>query len=198
MMQELTPELIVSAYAQGAFPMADSHNSKHIRWFSPDPRAILPLDTFHVPRRLKRVMTQNRFEFRRDSDFENVIRLCAQTPRTHEKGTWINQDIIEAYVALHKLGQAHSVESWQNDKLVGGLYGVSLGGAFFGESMFSLVPNASKAALVALVEHLRAQGFQLLDTQFINPHLIQFGVQEIPRDIYLSRLKSAISSHCHF
>lgn len=197
-MDDLTPELLAAAYAQGAFPMADSSTGTRIRWFSPDPRAILPLEDFHTPRRLARLLAKQPFEFRFDHDFAGVIRACATVSRTHEKGTWINQSIMDAYIKLHQLGQAHSVECWQGDQMVGGLYGVSLGGAFFGESMFSHVPNASKAALVALIEHLRARDFTLLDTQFINPHLLQFGVVEISQVEYLDRLQSALSLSCRF
>ncbi len=161
-----------------------------IGWFSPDPRGILPLDTFHVPSRLARSLRRDPFEIRIDHDFAHVMRECAA--RDDEDGTWISEEIIECYVALHEAGHAHSVEAWRDGVLAGGLYGVHLGAAFFGESMFHRVTNASKAALVALVDRVRARGFTLLDTQWVTPHLMQFGAVEIPRDEYLVRLEAAL------
>ena len=184
----LSPELVLSAYRQGIFPMALEDGE--IGWFSPDPRGILPLDTFHVPSRLARSLRHDPFEIRVDHDFARVMRECAA--REDEDGTWISDEILDCYVALHQAGQAHSVEAWRDGELVGGLYGVHLGGAFFGESMFHRVTNASKAALVALVDRLRARGFSLLDTQWVTPHLMQFGAVEIPRDEYLARLDAAL------
>ncbi len=192
MIRELTPDILVSAYAQGIFPMAD-HNGR-IGWFSPNPRAILPLDGFHVSKNLRRRCAQGRFELRINTDFEGVIRSCAD----REDGTWISRDIVRAYCRLHRLGLAHSVESWQADELVGGLYGVALGGAFFGESMFHRVTDASKVALVHLVERLRARGYVLLDVQFMTPHLRRFGAVEIPRREYLRRLNEALMCRCDF
>ncbi len=156
--------LLVSAYREGIFPMALEDGE--IGWFSPDPRGIIPLDTFHVPRRLERVVRSDEWTVRVDTRFEEVMRACAERPG---EGTWISDEIFESYVALHRQGGAHSVEVWRDDVLVGGLYGVHLGGAFFGESMFHRVTNASKVALVALVERLRARGFVLLDTQWTTP-----------------------------
>jgi leucyl/phenylalanyl-tRNA--protein transferase len=167
-----------------------------IAWFSPDPRGVIPLETFHVPSRLARVVRRGTFEIRIDHDFERVIRACAD--RGDDDGTWISEDIVEAYVELARLGLAHSVEAWQDEQLAGGLYGVHLGGAFFGESMFHRVTDASKVALVALVERLRARGFTLLDTQWITPHLEQFGAVEIPRAEYVRRLEDAIARPCRF
>lgn len=185
--------LLISAYAQGIFPM--SLDDGEIGWFSPDPRGILPLDGFLVPKRLARVVRQQKFEVAFDRGFEAVMRACAND---RDDGTWISEEIIESYVALHRRGLAHSVEAWQNGALVGGLYGVHLGGAFFGESMFHTVTDASKVALVALVDRLQASGFTLLDTQWTTPHLEQFGAIEIPRDEYLARLAAAMGRRCAF
>lgn len=164
-------------------------------WFSPDPRGILPLDSFHVPSRLARVVRNGTFDVRVDTSFDDVMRACAERP---DDGTWITDEIIGSYTALHRLGLAHSVETWQDGTLVGGLYGVHLGGAFFGESMFHTVTDASKVALVSLVERMTRQGFQLLDTQWVTPHLAQFGALEIPRKEYLSRLAKALQRDVRF
>jgi leucyl/phenylalanyl-tRNA--protein transferase len=161
-----------------------------IRWYSPDPRGIIPLDTFHAPKRLGRIIRQQRFEVRVDSDFAAVIRACAD--RTDEEGSWIDAEILESYGALHAGGIAHSIETWQDGVLAGGLYGVALGGAFFGESMFHRVTDASKVALVALVERLRARGYRLLDTQWVTEHLTQFGAVEVSRRRYLRMLQEAL------
>src|SRR3989442_8339865 len=158
-----------------------------IAWFSPDPRAIIPLEEFHVPHALKRVARKKVFEIKIDHRFGEVIRVCAK-----RKDTWINREIIESYERLHELGHAHSVEAWSKNKLAGGLYGVAIGGAFFGESMFHRVTDASKVALIALVQHLRSQKFVLLDTQWITPHLKQFGAIEIAREQYLDLLSRAV------
>ena len=185
--------LLISAYAQGIFPM--SMDDGQIAWFSPDPRGIVPLDAFVMSRRLARLVRQEKFEIAVDRGFEAVMRACAAD---RDDGTWISEEIIESYVALHRRGLAHSVEAWQNGVLVGGLYGVHLGGAFFGESMFHTVTDASKVALVALVDRLQAGGFTLLDTQWTTPHLEQFGAIEIPRDEYLERLSAALARRCAF
>lgn len=184
--QTIDPELLLRAYALGWFPMGTGRRGR-IEWFSPDPRGVLPLDRFHAPSRLRRVVRQSRFEVRLDTAFEAVMRACA-----HRDDTWITEDIIASYASLHRLGYAHSVETWQGDALVGGLYGVALGGAFFGESMFHTVTDASKVALVALVDRLREREFTLLDTQWVTAHLAQFGGVEIPRDEYLERLAAAL------
>ncbi|NLX23145.1 MAG: leucyl/phenylalanyl-tRNA--protein transferase [Phycisphaerae bacterium] len=187
----LTPEVLVTAYANGIFPM---DVEGEIQWFSPDPRAIIELETFHVPKNLARKYRSRRFDVRFDAAFPQVIHACANR---HE-GTWISKEIEVAYTRLHELGLAHSVESWQTGELVGGLYGVALGGAFFGESMFHQATDASKIALVALVERLRQREFSILDVQFTTPHLTQFGVREIPRSDYLARLQAALDQHCQF
>lgn len=194
---ELTPELVVRAYCVGAFPMSDSRDGE-IRWYSPDPRALLPLEEgrFKVSRSLRRRVNSGCYRVTMDRAFERVIRACAE-PRPSEAQTWINDAIIDVYYQLHAAGLAHSVEAWVDEdepELVGGLYGVSLGGAFFGESMFHRATDASKVCLVKLVEHLRDNGFGLLDVQFVNPHLEQFGVYEISRDEYLGRLETALKS----
>lgn len=162
-----------------------------IRWYSPDPRGIIPLDGFHASRRLARLVRQGRFAIRVDTDFQAVIRACAE--RQDEDGTWIDDEILDSYCSLHDRGLAHSIETWQDDQLVGGLYGVAIGGAFFGESMFHRATDASKVALVALVERLRARGFVLLDTQWLTDHLTQFGAIEIPRRRYLRLLEAALT-----
>ena len=158
-----------------------------IEWFSPDPRAILPLEDFHVPHMLRRLLRKEAFEIKINNSFSEVIEACAR-----REDTWINREIIESYTRMHELGHAHSVETWMNGKLAGGLYGVAIGGAFFGESMFHRVTDASKIALVVLVEHLRARKFKLLDTQWLTPHLQQFGGVEISRNHYLRLLRRAI------
>ncbi len=186
---QLTPQLLINAYSQGLFPMADKNGA--IYWYDPDPRAVLPLETFHVSRRLARTIRREKFELRVDTAFKAVISACARLGQDNT-GNWINREIIDAYTQLHHLGFAHSVESWQDGKLVGGLYGVSLRGLFAGESMFSLERDASKVALVHLVERLRQGGFVLLDTQFITPHLQQFGAIEISRQAYKLRLARAM------
>lgn len=189
----IEPALLVRAYRQGIFPMAMEDDE--IGWFSPDPRGILPLDAVHVPSRLARVIRSRRFEVVIDRDFEGVMRACAAD---REDGTWISEDIITSYVALHQEGMAHSVEVWRQDRLVGGLYGVHLGGAFFGESMFHVETDASKVALAALVTRLRDRGFSLLDIQWVTPHLAMFGAIEVPRADYLVSLARALVQPCTF
>ena len=185
-------DLLLSAYAGGWFPMAV--DGGEIRWFSPDPRGIIPLDGFHVPARLARVVRRGIFRVAIDTAFEAVIRACAAAERDRDDpGTWISDEIVDSYVALHSRGYAHSVEAWRGDRLVGGLYGVALRGAFFGESMFHRETGASKVALVALVDRLRRCGFVLLDTQWVTAHLEQFGAVEIPRAEYLERLAAALA-----
>jgi leucyl/phenylalanyl-tRNA--protein transferase len=186
--QSLTPDLLLMAYHAGFFPMAESREGP-LGWFSPDPRAIIPLETFRISRSLRRVVQKDTFTVRLDSAFEQVVRACAG-----REETWISEEIIEAYTALHTRGFAHSVESWQGEHLAGGLYGVAIGGAFFGESMFSRTRDASKVALVHLVSHLRARGYLLLDTQFLTPHLVQFGALEIPRSRFLEILTEAVTA----
>lgn len=190
-------DLLLTAYASGWFPMAVDGGD--IRWFSPDPRGIIPLDGFHVARRLQRLCRQGVFRIEIDRAFEAVVRACAGAMRDAEDpGSWISEEIVESYVALHRQGVAHSVEAWAANILAGGLYGVCLGGAFFGESMFHRRTDASKVALVALVDRLTDRGFELLDTQWVTPHLEQFGAIEIPRKEYLKRLEAAIRKPCTF
>ncbi len=189
----IPPRLLVRAYAEGVFPMA--MEGGEIGWFSPDPRGVIPLDAFHVSARLARVVRQGRFRIAVDTAFEAVMRACARRPG---EGTWISEEIVQSYVALSKLGLAHSIEAWQGTELAGGLYGVHLGGAFFGESMFHRVTDASKVALVALVDRLNRQGFALLDVQWVTPHLETFGAIEIPREEYLVRLKAALAIRADF
>jgi len=167
-----------------------------IQWFSPDPRGIIPLDSFHMPRRLARAARAIPHEIRVDSAFADVVQACAERP--DGDGTWINQEIVDSYGALHDLGVAHSVEVWQEGALAGGLYGVSVGCAFFGESMFHRATDASKLALAALVDRLRTRGFALLDIQWVTPHLEQFGAMEISRKDYLKRLAKAVEGRCGF
>jgi leucyl/phenylalanyl-tRNA--protein transferase len=188
----LTPEILLRAYAEGLFPMAERRGDPTLYWVSPDKRGIIPLDGFHVPRRLARTMRSGAFTITSDRAFRTVMEACA-APGPGRAESWSNDEILRLYTALHIGGHAHSVECWQGDRLVGGLYGVRLGAAFFGESMFSRVRDASKVALVALVEGLNRGGFTLLDTQFITAHLARFGAVEIPRQQYLRRLHDALN-----
>ena len=185
LLEMIAPDLLLHGYRVGVFPMAMEDDS--IEWFSPDPRAILPLEDFHVPHVLRRLLRRRVFKTTIDKAFSEVIAACAE-----REDTWINPEIIESYTRLHELGNAHSVEAWKEGRLAGGLYGVAVGGAFFGESMFHSVTDASKIALVALVEHLRARKFVLLDTQWLTPHLQQFGGIEISRNHYLRVLRRAV------
>jgi leucyl/phenylalanyl-tRNA--protein transferase len=182
----IEPDLLLAGYASGYFPMAESRRGG-IRWLSPDPRAIIPLDRLRISRSLRQTLKKRMFTIRIDTCFEDVMRRCAERDET-----WISEDIIGSYTRLFSLGHAHSVEAWKEGELAGGLYGVTLGAAFFGESMFSRVRDASKVALAHLVDRLRSHGFELLDAQFITPHLARLGTVEIPRDEYLFRLKEAI------
>ena len=188
----LTPEILLSAYAQGLFPMAERRDDPTLYWVSPEKRGVIPLDGLHVPKRLGRTVRSNRYRITSDHAFVEVMRACAK-PAPGREQTWINDEILRLYTALHAGGHAHSVECWDGERLAGGLYGVSLGAAFFGESMFSTLRDASKVALVALVEILRGGGFMLLDAQFLTQHLAQFGAYEIPREDYLARLHAAIA-----
>jgi len=190
----IATDALLSAYRSGWFPMAVGPGD--IRWYSPDPRGIIPLDTFHVSRRLARSLRAGRFEIRVDTSFRAVIQACAA--REDSDGDWIDDEIIESYCSLHERGFAHSVEAWQDGVLVGGLYGVALQGAFFGESMFHRVTDASKAALAALVDRLGARGYALLDTQWVTGHLAQFGAIEIPRRRYLRMLDHALTIEAKF
>lgn len=189
----LDPALLIRAYREGIFPMAVEGGE--IAWFSPDPRGVIPLDAFHQPARLARVVRSGRFATAIDRDFEGVMRECAARPG---EGTWISEEIVQSYVTLHRLGLAHSVEVMREGRLVGGLYGVHLAGAFFGESMFHRETDASKVALVTLVDRLTRRGFRLLDVQWLTPHLAQFGAIEIPRRQYLAKLRQALEVECAF
>ncbi len=188
----ITPELLIAAYSQGYFPMADP-GSGEILWYSPDPRTIIELDHLRISRSLRQTIRKARFAVQTNTSFERVMRACADRPET-----WISEEIVQSYLRLFKAGVAHSVECWTSDGLAGGLYGVALGGAFFGESMFSRERDASKVALVWLVDHLRERGYRLLDTQFTTEHLRRLGASEIPRDEYLRRLRDAIRLGCVF
>ena len=194
---ELTPDDLLRAYASGLFPMAERRDDPELNLFDPELRGIIPLDRFHVPRRLARRVRSGRYTLRIDSAFAAVIEACAEA-RPERQATWINQKILGLYGALFQRGAAHSVESWRDGRLVGGLYGVVLGGAFFGESMFSRETDASKVALVHLIERLRRGGFSLLDTQFLTPHLESFGAIEIPRHEYHERLSQALEIEALF
>ncbi|MCE9590401.1 MAG: leucyl/phenylalanyl-tRNA--protein transferase [Planctomycetes bacterium] len=202
---KLTPELVLRAYTMGVFPMAKNRTGP-VEWFSADPRAIMPLETFHVPHSLGRVVRQGKYRVTMDRAFERVIHACAEPGEGREE-TWINDEIARVFTELHAMGFAHSVEAWRTPavssptstgtddagELVGGLYGLALGGAFFGESMFSLATDASKVCLVHLVEHLKRQGYTLLDVQFHNAHLARFGVVEMAHDSYLHLLHEALA-----
>jgi leucyl/phenylalanyl-tRNA--protein transferase len=193
----LDPGTLLAAYAQGLFPMAN--RAGRIQWYTAEPRGIIPLDMFHIPGTLKSLVkklpVEGGFEVRINFDFAATMRACS---KEHTEGTWINEELIAAYVRLHELGSAHSVEAWKDGNLAGGLYGVSLGGAFFGESMFHRVRDASKVALVHLVNRLRERGFDLLDTQASTAHLRRFGCVDIPSGEYLELLKRAIKKECRF
>lgn len=192
---KLTPDMLLNGYCQGIFPMAEPDGTLY--WYDPDPRAILPLDALHIPRSLGRRLRKRDFEVRFNSAFGQVIRKCAE-PGPGREETWISDDIIESFSLLHDSGFAHSVETWMGGELVGGLYGVSVGGFFAGESMFSRQTNASKIALVALVERLRRRKFGVMDVQFTSDHLSRFGVTEISRKSYKSRLKKALEIETAF
>jgi leucyl/phenylalanyl-tRNA---protein transferase len=190
---EITPDLVLRAYRAGLFPMAESRAGDRLFWLDPEFRGVLPLDGFHLPKRLLRTLHSGRFEVSANRCFAEVIAGCA-APAPGREDSWINPEIERLFVALHEAGHAHSVETWEHGELVGGLYGVSLGGAFFGESMFSRTTDASKVALVHLVARLRLGGFALLDTQFITDHLARFGTLEIPRADYRRRLAAAVEA----
>lgn len=185
-MSELTAELLLHGYAIGIFPMAENRHDTEIFWVDPERRGVFPLDGFHVSRSLAKAMRKSRFEVRINSDFAGVVAACADRAET-----WINEEITHLYNALHAKGHAHSLELWEDEQLVGGVYGVTLGSAFFGESMFSRRTNASKMALAALVDRLNRAGFTLFDTQFLTEHLASLGAIEIPRQLYHARLDQA-------
>ena len=188
---QLTPEILLRAYAAGLFPMAESAEDPDIFWVEPEIRGVIPLDDFHVPKRLRRTIKHAPYDIRFNTAFEAVMRGCA-APGPDRPSTWINETIFMLYTSLHRLGHAHSVEAWRGDELVGGLYGVSLRAAFFGESMFSRATDSSKICLVHLVNRLNERGFRLLDTQFTTEHLKTFGAIDVPRDDYEGLLANAL------
>jgi leucyl/phenylalanyl-tRNA--protein transferase len=194
-MLEISAEDLLNAYINGIFPMAEADGTLY--WYSPDPRAIIPIDTYKPSKSLRPIINREHFEIRVDYNFEGVMRGCA-APRSTEDGTWISEEIISAYTELHQLGYAHSVEAYRDDCLVGGLYGVSISGAFFGESMFTIESNASKVAFHYLIQILRNNDFLLLDTQFINDNVRRYGAIEIPRETYLGLLKKALKASREF
>ncbi len=190
-MNILTPELVLVAYQQGYFPMAEPDGELY--WHCPDPRAIVPLDAVQVSRSLRKTIAKEIYDIRFDTAFAHVIRCCG-----NREETWISDDIVDVYSRLHFQGYAHSVECWHEERLVGGLYGVSIGGAFFGESMFSTMTDSSKVAFVALTERLKQRGFTLLDSQYINPHMERLGAVEIPRSLFMVELEHALRRRCVF
>ena len=192
---KLTADDLIYGYMNGIFPMAD--NDGTLYWYSPEPRAIIPIETYKPPKSLRPIINKKLFEVRISTNFEQVMRNCASS-RKGDDETWISEEIIEAYCELHKSGLAYSVETYLDNHLVGGLYGVSIGGAFFGESMFYKVPDASKVAFHYLMETLKRQGYELLDTQFINDNVKRFGAIEIPRQQYVKQLKIALEKRCYF
>lgn len=192
---KLTADDLIYGYMNGIFPMADTDGTLY--WYSPDPRAIIPIDTYRPPKSLRPIINKKIFEVRISANFEAVMRNCAAS-RNGDAETWISEEIIEAYCELHQMGFAYSVETYIENRLVGGLYGVSIGGAFFGESMFYKVPDASKVAFHYLMEILKMQGFELLDTQFINDNVRRFGAIEIPRGEYVKALKKSLEKQCRF
>jgi leucyl/phenylalanyl-tRNA--protein transferase len=194
-MSKLTADDLIYGYINGIFPMADADGTLY--WYSPDPRAVIPIETYKPSKSLRPVLNKKQFEIRINADFEQVMRYCA-LPRSADDSTWISEEIIESYTTLHQMGLAHSVETYMDDRLVGGLYGVSLGTAFFGESMFHHVDNASKVAFHYLILTLREQKFELLDTQFINDNVRRFGAIEIPKSQYLRQLKLALKRKARF
>ena len=191
----LRAESLIYAYAQGYFPMADEQNG--LQWYNPDPRAIIPIETYKPAKSLRPILSKSLFEIRVNTNFEAVMRACSM-PRSVEDGVWISEEMILAYTELHRLGFAHSVEAYLDDQLVGGLYGIGIGAIFCGESMFSKYPNSSKVAFHYLIQILKTQKFELLDTQFINDNVLRYGAIEISRAIYLRRLAKALKKNCKF
>lgn len=196
-MSAISPEIVLRAYAAGVFPMAESADDPTLHWVEPDERGVIPLDAFHIPHSLRKLVRRHLFDIRVDTDFAAVIAGCAE-PTADRPSTWINAPIFSLYNELHRMGYAHSVEAWADGKLVGGLYGLELGAAFFGESMYSRQANASKVAMVHLVARLRYGGFQLLDAQFMNNHLVQFGTMPMSRAQYKKRLRHALDHTADF
>ena len=196
-MTQITPELLLKAYAFGVFPMAKSRQDRDVFWVQPKERGIIELENFHVPRSLRKLLRHEVFEIRVDTAFESVIEGCAESGPDRED-TWINEEIVDLFMDLHNAGLAHSIEAWRDGQLAGGLYGLSMGAVFFGESMFTRVSNASKVALCHLVAMMKAGGYKLLDTQFITDHLQQFGATEISHQSYMVKLSDALGHMGHF
>jgi len=193
---ELSPELLERAYCTSFFPMADEYGN--IGWHSPDPRAVFPLDTMRTPKSLRKIIESGVFTVTVNTAFMDVMRACSRRDRVTPEEVWISDEIMDAYGELHHRGHAHSVETWHDRRLVGGLYGVSFGGVFFGESMFSHVSNASKVAFAFLVNRLRERGYGLLDSQYANAYTLQLGAREVSRDRYLALLARALEQKCRF
>lgn len=194
-MQELSVELLLQAYSQGIFPMADETGK--IDWYCPNPRAIIPLENYKPSKSLRNIINRGIFELKLNTAFEEVMRACS-SPRFEGDGCWISEEMIAAYTALNRLGYAHSVEAYFEGKLAGGLYGVHIGGVFYGESMFTHVSNASKVAFHALIDILKRENFHLLDTQFINENVARYGAIKIPRALFLQKLAVAVQQECQF
>lgn len=190
-MKRPSAQMVLSAYLQGAFPMADPSQGDQIYWYAPDPRGIMPIKDFHIPRRLRQTLRREPFEVAFNRDFEGVIKACA-APRGSDDQTWISAGLMDVYIELHHLGFAHSVEAYEDDELVGGLYGIAIGALFAGESMFHTRTDASKICLVHLMQRLQERRFTLCDIQFTTPHLEQFGALQIPREEYERRLQAAL------
>jgi leucyl/phenylalanyl-tRNA---protein transferase len=196
-MTPITPAIVLQAYAAGLFPMAESANDPTLHWIDPEERGVIPLDDFHISRSLRKSVRKQLYEIRIDTAFRDVMIACA-TPARGRRTTWINSRIVELYTDLFNMGRCHSVEAWNGDQLLGGLYGVHIGAAFFGESMFSRATDASKVALVHLVARLNAARFRLLDAQFMNDHLVQFGAKPISRASYRRMLSAALAEDREF
>lgn len=196
-MNAIAPETLLQAYRLGLFPMARKRSSSKVFWVDPETRGVIPLNAFHLPRNVIKIMKNNRFSLTTNTSFENVIRACGSSVAGRAE-TWINDQIISVYKSMHSDGHAHSVEVWEEKHLVGGLYGLAIGGAFFGESMFSLQTNASKVALATTLIRLKSSNFSLFDVQFVTPHLARFGAIEISRHNYLSQLRSALEKKADF
>lgn len=196
-MNAIAPETLLQAYRLGLFPMARKRSSSKVFWVDPETRGVIPLNAFHLPRNVIKIMKNNRFSLTTNTSFENVIRACGSSVAGRAE-TWINDQIISVYKRMHSDGHAHSVEVWEEKHLVGGLYGLAIGGAFFGESMFSLQTNASKVALATTLIRLKSSNFSLFDVQFVTPHLARFGAIEISRHNYLSQLRIALEKKADF
>jgi len=196
-MVDITPQVLIKAYSCGIFPMAECAEDHALYWIDPEQRGILPLDNFHIPKSLRKTIRKQKFEIRVDNNFNKIIDGCAQS-KPGRRSTWINQRIRDLYGQLFRLGHCHTIEAWQNDKLVGGLYGVHIGGVFFGESMFSHVRDASKVALVYLIARLKRGNFELLDTQFVTDHLRQFGAIEVSRERFQGLLDGSLKVRSDF